>query len=68
MSTHVKTAKACYEVEAVAAPANGEGPVGLVVRSPAGKKRTLTVKEVGRARFDSAVAHFLASHRTAGGN
>lgn len=50
--THVKTHKGTrYTVEGTE---NG----ALVVRQPSGKRRHLTVKDVGRARYDSAVANF----------
>jgi hypothetical protein len=35
----------------------------IVVRQPSGKRRLLTVKDVGRARFDGAVAHYIAEKR-----
>lgn len=49
--TTVKTTKSTYTVEGIEKGA-------LVVRQPSGKRRLLTVKDVGRARFDAAVAHF----------
>lgn len=49
--TTVKTTKSTYTVESIEKGA-------LVVRQPSGKRRLLTVKDVGRARFDAAVAHF----------
>jgi hypothetical protein len=56
MSTNVRTAKSSYVVTSVDRPATG--PHFLVVRQPSGKARKLGVKDVGRPRFDSAVAHF----------
>lgn len=35
----------------------------LIGRQPSGKVRKLTVKDVGRARYDAAVAHFFASQK-----
>jgi hypothetical protein len=55
--TTVRTAKTKYTVEALSFPQSG--PAALVVRAPAGKMRRLTVKDVGRARFQAAVTHFL---------
>lgn len=55
MTTFIKTLKTDtrYAVEAL--------EIGtLVVRQPSGKKRKLTVKDVGRARFDAARAHYRA--------
>ena len=37
----------------------------LLVRQPSGKLRRLTVKDVGRARFDAANAHFRAEQEAA---
>lgn len=56
--TYVKTLKnnTCYPVTAIE---NGI----LVARQPSGKKRRLTLKEVGRARYDAAVAHFFSGQR-----
>lgn len=58
MTTTIKTARndTRYAVEGIE---NGK----LVVRQPSGKRRLLTVKEVGRARYDSAVAHFYAEQK-----
>jgi len=58
MSTTVRTAKSVYTVESIAVPV--DGPARITVRQPSGKVKHLTVKEVGRTRFDAAVAHFLA--------
>jgi hypothetical protein len=55
--TYVKTLKGTrYPVSAVE-------DAKLVVRQPSGKKRLLTVKDVGRPRYDAAVAHFYAEQR-----
>lgn len=52
MTTYVKTKTGTrYAVEALEYGA-------LVVRQPSGKKRKLTVKDVGRARYESALAHW----------
>lgn len=59
--TNVRTAKTSYAVTAIEVP--NEGPAKLVVRQPSGKLRRLTVKDVGRARFDAAVADFRARER-----
>ena len=54
MPTYIKTKNNTrYSVEAIENSA-------LVVRQPSGKKRRLTLKDVGRARYDSALAHFYA--------
>ena len=55
MTTYVKTLKndTRYPVTEVVIGA-------LIGRQPSGKKRRLTVKDVGRARFESAVAHFYS--------
>jgi len=59
VSTHIRTAKTSYVVEAVEAPATG--PHALVVRQASGKRRKLTLADVGRPRFDAAVAHFRSA-------
>lgn len=53
--TYVKTLKSNtrYPVTAIE---NGI----LVARQPSGKRKLLSVKDVGRARYESAVAHFYA--------
>jgi hypothetical protein len=53
--TYVKTLKndTRYPVTAIE-------PGVLVARQPSGKIRRLTLKDVGRARYDAAVAHFYA--------
>jgi hypothetical protein len=52
MTTYVKTTTGNrYEVETIE---NGK----LVVRQPSGKRRLLSVKNVGRARYEAALAHF----------
>lgn len=53
--TYVKTLKSDtrYPVTAIE---NGR----LVARQPSGKRKLLSVKDVGRARYESAVAHFYA--------
>ena len=53
--TYVKTLKndTRYPVTAI------EGGK-LVARQPSGKRRLLTVKDVGRARYEAAVAHFYS--------
>jgi hypothetical protein len=51
VTTYVKTTKTTYTVEGIEKGA-------LVVRQPSGKRRLLTAKDVGRARFDAAVAHY----------
>lgn len=58
MTTYVKTLKGNtkYPVTAVE---NGV----LVGRQPSGKRRLLTVKDVGRPRYDAAVAHFFANQK-----
>ncbi|HZZ17169.1 MAG TPA: hypothetical protein VFE08_14540 [Candidatus Sulfotelmatobacter sp.] len=55
--TYVKTIKGTrYPVTAIE-----QGK--LAVRQPSGKKRLLTVKDVGRARYDAAVAHYFSEQR-----
>lgn len=56
MTTNVKTTKTTYTVEDVEAGA-------LVVRQPSGKRRKLTLKDIGRARYDAAVSHFFAEQK-----
>lgn len=58
MTTFVKTLKTNtrYPVEALEAGR-------LVVRQPSGKKRVLALKDVGRARYDAAVAHYYAQRK-----
>ena len=59
--TTVRTVKGTkYTVEAIE---NGE----LVVRQPSGKRRKLTRKEVGTARYYAAVEHFRAREGATGG-
>ena len=55
MTTYVKTLKndTRYPVTAIE---NGN----LIGRQPSGKRRVLTLKDVGRARYEAAVAHFYA--------
>lgn len=60
-STTVRTAKSKYTVEGVTVPTTG--PAKIVVRQPSGRVRHLGVADVGRARFDAAVTHFLAQQR-----
>lgn len=55
--TTVTTAKGTKYT--VAGTENGK----IVVRQPSGKRRLLTVKEVGRARFDAAVSHWFAEQK-----
>lgn len=54
--TYVKTLKndTRYPVHAIE-------PGVLVARQPSGKIRRLSLKDVGRARYDAAVAHFYAN-------
>jgi hypothetical protein len=59
--TKVRTAKTSYKVVGIEAPS--EGPHALVVRQPSGKKKTLILAEVGRPRFDSAVANFRSEQQ-----
>lgn len=55
--TNIHTAHTTYKVDCV-------HPGRIGVRQPSGKLRYLTVAEVGRARFDAAVADYLAKlHR-----
>lgn len=53
--TYVKTLKSNtrYPVTAIE---NGI----LVTRQPSGRRKLLSVRDVGRARYESAVAHFYA--------
>ena len=61
MTTYVKTLKTNtrYPVTDVA---NGV----LTARQPSGKARKLTLKDVGRPRYDAAVAHFYAERKREG--
>lgn len=63
MTTYVRTTKTRYPVTGYEAPHTG--PHALVVRQPSGKKRLITVADVGRARFDGALAHFQGEQRRA---
>lgn len=62
MATTIRTAKASYTVDTLSLPISG--PATIVVRTPSGKKRHLGVADVGRARFEAAVTHYLAERRT----
>ena len=61
MTTYIKTLKTDTRYPVSEVTAGG----ALVVRQPSGKKRLLTLPDVGRARYDSAVAHFFAEARRA---
>lgn len=54
--TNVRTPKRSYKVHSVANAA-------LVVRQDSGKIRRLTVADVGRTRYDAAVADYWAAKR-----
>jgi hypothetical protein len=58
--TTVRTVKGTvYTVDSLSLPLSG--PAAIVVRQPSGKKRRLSVQDVGRARFEQAVSHYLRS-------
>jgi hypothetical protein len=61
--TVIRTAKSVYHVASVEVPANG--PAVIVARSSNGRTRRLTRKDVGRPRFDAAVARFYAAQHAA---
>lgn len=54
--TYVKTLKKNTRYPVTGVTMKGD----LIARQPSGKARILTVKDVGRARYESAVAHFYA--------
>lgn len=62
MSTTIRTSKASYTVQSLSLPLSG--PAAIVVRQPSGKTRKLSVRDVGRARFQAAVSHFLREKYT----
>ncbi len=61
MTTYIKTLKTDTRYPVTEITAGG----ALVVRQPSGKRRLLTLSDVGRPRYDSAVAHFFAEKKRA---
>lgn len=57
--TYVKTLKTGTRYPVVAVESGL-----LIVHQPSGKRRKLTLKDVGRPRYDAAVAHFFAEQAT----
>lgn len=46
-----------YTVDSLSLPLSG--PAAIIVRQPSGKRRSLSVQDVGRPRFQQAVSHYL---------
>lgn len=64
MSTVIRTIKGtAYTVDSLSIPLHG--PAAIIVRQPSGKKRRLSVQDVGRPRFVEAVTHYFAEERAA---
>jgi hypothetical protein len=62
MTTTIRTIKGtAYTVDSLSLPLQGQP--AIIVRQPSGKRRNLTVKDVGRARFEQAVSHYLRDKR-----
>lgn len=55
--TNIKTLKG------TSYPVSGLKDGKIIARQPSGKARYLSVADVGRARFDGAVAHYLAEQK-----
>jgi hypothetical protein len=63
--TTINTGKAVFTVVGIDAPSVGKHT--LKVRDKSGKLRRYGIAELGRAKYDGAVADYLASQRRARG-
>lgn len=59
MTTYVKTFKTDTRYPVTGITVGG----ALIARQPSGKRRLLTLADVGRPRYDAAVAHFYAEQK-----
>jgi hypothetical protein len=57
--TVIRTSRGVWTIKAVHVVRNG--PIAIAARSAAGSTRLIFRKDVGRPRFDAAVAHWFAS-------
>jgi hypothetical protein len=58
VATIVKTQRAAYQVSGIKREASGR--ITLVATQPSGKKRYLTRRDIGSARWYAALAHLYA--------